>query len=337
MKYENVILHNVCDILPEDENPGLRISRLPAAILNDINPGAAERSSCGTGCEIRGIIPEGGEAKVTLQLMDKNTTPPVVTVYHGCFCRQAVALQNEPTELTVTRPDRIQMMQQISREHQHAFDPDVIRVRLPSIHPVRVLSIEGDWELPRREQLPPQTLLCYGSSITHGACACAPEGTYAAHCARRLGADLINLGFGGSAHMDVAIAEHIASRTDWDIATFEMGINVRKWPLGEFHSAVERFVDIVATAQPEKHIFCIDLFTYFADFEVDPEEGRGFRNAVQEIVSARNSRYIHHVDGRTILASPSGLRTDMVHPNDEGMQEMGQNLSQCILSTIANS
>lgn len=38
-----------------------------------------------------------------------------------------------------------------------------------------------------------------------------------------------------------------------------------------------------------------------------------------------------YIDGRTILTDPTGLRTDLVHPNDEGMQEMGLNLASLIL------
>lgn len=327
MKYGNIELHNVCGIIEGDDQPGIGISRLPLAILDDINPGAARNAWHGTGCEIRGMLPPGGQATVVLQAMDGNTTPPVVTVYHGCFCGQSIIAGREPTEIIIKVPDRIEMMSAISRDRGYSFDPRLVRVRLPPIHPLRILSIEGDLTYPESGTTPGKTLLCYGSSITHGACAIAPEGTYAAQCARYLGCDLINLGFGGSAHMDRAIAEHIAGRDDWDLATFEMGINVRTWPLGQFREAVERFVNTVVTAQPGKPVFCIDLFSYFGDFEAPCTSALGFRDAVKAIVAATGSGNVHYIDGRDLLVDPAGLRTDMVHPSDAGMQEMGRNLA----------
>lgn len=130
--------------------------------------------------------------------------------------------------------------------------------------------------------------------------------------------------------MDLAIAEHIAARTDWHFATFEMGINVRDWPRERFHEAAERFVRTVATAHPEKRIFCIDLFTNDADFMERPTRGVGFREVVADIVRQLGSDRVVHVDGRSILRDPTGLRTDLVHPSDLGMQEMGARLAEII-------
>ncbi|HAS84299.1 MAG TPA: hypothetical protein DCS43_16900 [Verrucomicrobia bacterium] len=332
MKYGTIELHNVCGILDGDGKPGVGMSRLPLAILPEINKGAAGMARMGTGCEIRGILPPGGEAKVVLQVIDSNTTPPVITVYHGDFCSQSVMAGKEPVEIVIKPPDRLAMMQKTRRAA--LFDPRLVRVRLPPIHTARILSITGDLAYPDAGSTPSKTLLCYGSSITHGACAIAPEGTYAAHCARRLGCDLVNLGFGGAAQMDRAIAEHIAARQDWDLATFEMGINVRTWTIEQFRAAVETFVGTVVAAHPQKPIFCIDLFTYFNDVADTPVGAVGFRDAVRDIVAATGSSHVHHVDGRTLLTDPTGLRTDMVHPSDTGMQEIGTNLAAFITRTL---
>lgn len=334
MKYGNIELHNVCGILENDGNPGIGISRLPLAILPHINKGAANQCSNGTGCEIRGMLPEGGEARVVLQRVQDNTTVPVASVYHGCFCGQTVVVDQVPTEIVIKTHDRLGCMQVAAQQASHPFAPQLVRVRLPPIHTVRILSIEGDLTYPDPGTTPDKTLLCYGSSITHGASATLPEGTYAAQCARTLGYDLINLGFGGSAQMDPPIAEHIANRTDWDVATLEMGINVRNWPVETFHAAVEKFVGIIVDAHPRKPVFCIDLFTYFADFEEKPTLAVGFRDAVREIVAALDSPYVHHIDGREILTEAAGLRTDIVHPSDIGMQEMGLNLAAQIAARL---
>lgn len=330
MKYANVELHNVCDIVEEAGVAGFTTLRLPRSILENINPNARKMATHGSGCEIRGMLPDGGQARIVLQTLDNNVVPPIVSVYHGSFSGQAVVVGREPTTITINYPQKMDLMLRAAESHQLPFDPRLVRVCLPPIHPVRVISIEGDLTYPTPRATPARTLLCYGSSITHGAHAIPPQGTYAAQCARLLGFDLINLGVGGSAQMDDAIADHIAGRTDWNAATFEMGINVRQWPLEKFRAAVDNFVSKIVTAHPDKHVFCIDLFTNDDDFRDQPNFGIGFRDAVKQIAGKFNSPRVHHVDGRDILRNPGGLQVDMVHPNDNGMFEMGSNLAALI-------
>ena len=185
MKYGNVELHNVCAIEEDEGKPGIGISRLPLAILPDINKNARGMARMGSGSEIRGMLPPGGQAKVVLQVMGDNTTPPVITVYHGCFCGQSIAAEiGKPTEIVIKTPERFEFVSAAARKHEHPFDPRLVRVRLSPVHPVRIISIEGDLSYPASGTTPAKTLLCYGSSITHGSCAVAPESTYPAQCAR---------------------------------------------------------------------------------------------------------------------------------------------------------
>ena len=240
----------------------------------------------------------------------------------------------EQTEIVIEEPPNSETMVEIHSSAGFPFSPNLVRVLLPHIHTCRIISIEGDLTFPSDAATPQMTMLSYGSSITNGAHAIRPGGTYTAQTAKHLGVDLINLGFGGSAHMDSAIAEHIASRSDWDFATLEMGINVKTWPLERFHHAVEAFVNTIADANPDKYLFCIDLFTFLGDFTGDETVSIGFRNAVRDIAEKRNSLKVLYVDGREILKDSAGLRTDLVHPNDDGMAEMGQRLADVIRDNI---
>lgn len=336
LKYHNVELHNVCDIVEDPGKPGFRTSRYPLAIHDRINEGAKNNSFHGTAVEIRGMLPPGGEARITLETLDTNCVPPVVMVYHGGLSSQAVHLPMQPTTITITEPAKLALIESVAGKHDLGFDPRLVRVCLPPIHPVRIISIEGDLTYPQPGATPDRTMLSYGSSITHGAHAISPRGTYAAQCAWRLGCDLINLGVGGSARMDAAIAEHIAARDDWDFATFEMGINVRSiWSSEQLHEKVDYFVGAIAAAKPDKHLFCIDLFTNDQDFVDKQEWGVGFRRVVAEIAAKHNPDRVHYVDGRTILTDPTGLQVDLVHPNDNGMIEMGENLAAVIEQALA--
>lgn len=334
MKYQNIELHNVCDIIDTPGEAGITTSRLPADVRPNVNEGAQNNSMHGSGVEIRGMLPEGGKAKVVLQILDDNCVPPVAMVYHGCFSSQAIHVGFEPTEITIGQPNNIEAMQRITAEQNLPFDARLVRICLPAIHPVRIVSIEGDLTYPAPDATPERTMLCYGSSITHGAHAIAPHSTYAAQCANKLGVDLINLGVGGSAQMDAAYADHIAGREDWDFATFEMGINVRQWPIEKFRAAVDNFVTTIAQAHPDKYLFCIDLFTNDQDYAIEQQSGIGFREVVQAIAEKQNSPRVIHIDGRTLLTRPGGLQVDLVHPNDNGFQEMGTRLAEFITRTM---
>lgn len=334
MKYGNIDLHNVSDIKKEHDDSGFIISRLPLKILPAINKGAKNMSFLSGGAEIRGMLPEKGKAKVTLQVLDDNVVPPIVTVFFGSFRSKQILLEETPMEIIIEEPDKMELMEKIHRTQPMIFHPRLIRIMLPHIHKVKIIKIEGDMTFPVKEALPEKTLLCYGSSITHGAHAIPPEGTYASQCSYHLGYDLINLGSGGSAQMDEAVADHIASRNDWDIATLEMGINVREWPPEKFHEVVKRFVNKIVSSHPEKYIFCIDLFTNTIDFMEQSENALEFRGILQKIVKELNSSKVIHIDGREILTNPAGLQTDLTHPNDNGMVEMGRNLAEKILGKL---
>jgi hypothetical protein len=335
MKYQNIELHNVWDTYDAEDAFG--ISRLPLGIVDDINKNARNMSKLASACEIRGVLKEGGEAKIVLKVLDDNVVPPVVLVYRGDFCEQTIYLQQENTEIIIKDIPKQKTMEDIANKEGFAFHPKLVRVRLPHIHNVHIVSIEGDLSYPDKELLPKKTLLSYGSSITHGASSISADGTYASQCARKLGYDLINLGVGGAAQMDMPIADHIATRDDWDIATLEMGINVRNWEPKKFREAVDLFVTKIVETCPDKYIFCIDLFTNDADFEKREDIAIGFREIVREIANKFNSSKVMHIDGREILKDPYGLRTDLVHPNCHGMQEMGFNLADKIFNHLKST
>ena len=53
------------------------------------------------------------------------------------------------------------------QEERMVFDAGLTRIILPYTTCV-IKGIEGDFDLPRKEQMPEARYLAYGSSITHG-------------------------------------------------------------------------------------------------------------------------------------------------------------------------
>lgn len=353
MIYANAELHNVHELLsgsgPEMLSPaadgwlrgladdgsaawaaadaeGLWLARIPNDLRLKLNPAAQVNALQATGCEVRFNL-GGGRARLVLKSMHQ---PSLVEVYQGCFLCSWHTVGVEATEITIRHPANVGRLAELSRRRGLPFDAVLTRVVLPWQPPARLIALEGDLAPPRPEQTPPRRHLAYGSSITHGASSIRPTGTYAHRTAQLLGMDLMNLGFGGGAHLEREIADHIAGRADWDIATLELGINL----LGgigadEFARRVDYFVGTIAEAHPDKWVFCIDVFTCARDYEGDGKIAE-FRGAVREKVRRMGLPRLIHAPGDELLTSPAGLTADLVHPSPFGMEEIAANLAALI-------
>ena len=324
MIYKNVQLFNVAEINGEN-----LLTRIPDELRITLNESAKSAALSAAGCEIRFNL-ESETGKIILKLKDKpGLFFPVAEVYQGAFKSASYTIGKEPTEISIAFPQNIELLDKISKEKNLPFDSRLFRVILPYTPAIAIPEIEGDFVLPTKGQTPQTRYLAYGSSITHGSTAIRPTGTYAMRTAQLLGVDLINLGFGGGAHCESQMADYIAERSDWDFATLELGINMQaSFETAEFKKRVEYFVEKIATTHPDKWIFCIDLFTFYADFDPASTKQNDFRKIVKETVKRLNMPKLIHLDGREILKSSSGLMAgDLVHPSPDGMEEMAKNLS----------
>ncbi len=324
MFYKNVELYNVTEINGEN-----LLTRIPDKLRTTLNEGAKSAALSAAGCEIRFNL-KSETGKIILRLKgEPGVFFPVAEVYQGAFKSASYSIGAEPTEILIAFPQNIELLDKIAKEKNLPFDSRLFRVILPYSSAIEIPEIEGDFSPPAKGQTPQTNYIAYGSSITHGSTAIRPTGTYAMRTAQLLKVDLINLGFGGGAHCEKQMADYIAERNDWDFATLELGINmVGGFETAEFKKRVEYFIQKIATAHPEQWIFCIDLFTFAADFDPASTKQNEFRKIVKETVEKLNMPKLIHLDGREILKNVSGLMAeDLVHPSPEGMEEMAKNLS----------
>ncbi len=322
-------LHNVHELLDDPGGTGSICCRIPNDLRVTLNESAKNNALQASGCEIRFNL-EGQRAVITLQSPEG---PTLAEVYQGDFFSALHIVDAAPTRIVVERPDTEPVMRRVAPSDAR-FDTGLSRVVLPWRPSVRLISIEGETSLPRPEQAPKTRYLAYGSSITHGSTAVRPTGTYPARTAELLGTDLFNLGFGGGAHMEAGMADYIAGRDDWDIATLEMGINVvQTFDVDEFHRRVEYFVTTIADAHPDDRIFCIDIFPCLYDF-MGVEKCKTFRSIVAGRVRQLNRPKLVHVPGDAMLRSNNGLTVDLVHPAPGGFEEMARNLADIIRARI---
>jgi lysophospholipase L1-like esterase len=323
MIYRNIELYNVAELLPTENNIGKHMIRIPNKLRVTLNPAAEWNALCAAGTEIRFNL-EGESAKITLS----SDGSGIVEVFQGNFHVSWHIINAKPTEITVSLPNNLSFLEKVTKEKSLPFDPHLTRIILPIYSPVRLINIEGETSLPRKDQTPKMKYLAYGSSITHGASAVIPTSSYAMRTAQRLGVDLIDLGFGGGAHCESQIADYIAEREDWDFASLEMGINmVGEFSTEEFTKRVEYLVERIVKAHPDKWVFAMDLFTFAADYDPASKKQNEFRQVVRNTVEKLNMPKLVHVDGRKMLKTTSGLTFDLVHPASAGMEEIASNLS----------
>ncbi len=329
MQYQNVTLHNVAEVQPVAG--GVRLQRVPEAVRQQLNPKAQERALFPANCEIR-FITDADVTQITLSC----EYPTPIRVFHGLFDgRVQEVIGPEPTTITLARPA---LLSQLERDwwRDHPFDPAVYRLVFSAMAraPVCLHAINGKGhQPPRPEQLPKRTYLAYGTSITQGAKSEAPHLSYAAQTAWRLGADLVNLGFGSSAHCEPALADYIASRADWDLATFEVSVNMLGFPLDEFRRRVEYLIHTVGSARPARPIAGITLLPFHRDCIVDAPASpsrvpaEAFRQCLREAVTRCGLPNVHLIEGPELLRNLGGLTMDLIHPSDHGMIEIAQNLA----------
>ncbi|MEY7848667.1 GDSL-type esterase/lipase family protein [Natrarchaeobius sp. A-rgal3] len=325
--YPGVSFHNVAELEPATwADGGRRLARLPSDVYAKLNVGARERVRHPTGCEIR-FVPERDDAVVAVTLSAPSET--AVYPFWGPFQppdpRQ---IGPGPTTLEFAVPDRVRALEP-EVAAQSAFDPFVCRLRFDAWTPVAVHDVTGACRPPTADQLPDNRYLAYGTSITEGADCSAPHLSYVARAARLLGVDPLTLGTSGSAFCEPAMADYIASRTDWDVATLAVSVNManRGFTVAQFRERVESLVSRIATAHPTRPIVCVTLFPYHADVVRgdEPDRASAFRGAVRDVV-ADAPRTVRLVSGPDLL-EPTGLSTDLLHPGDHGMARIGRGLA----------
>lgn len=329
MIYQNIELHNVAGIQPVKR--GVRIQRVPEDVRKHLEEAARMRVMQPDNCEIR-FVSSSAETYVTLSSEGKTN----VTIFNGSFDeRTRYTIGPEPTTIRLCPQNRLQKLDRKWWKDQ-PFSPKVRRVIFGGSQrdPVILHNIKGEGvRPPLREELPQIRYLAYGTSITHGFDCAGPHLSYAAQVAWHLKADLINLGVGGACHCEKAFADHIAGRTDWDIASLALSVNMQEFPLDEFRKRIEYLVNTVAAADTSRPVVCITLYPYFRDFGVDDPDSQycgtpdEYRQSLRDVVEECTLPNVHLIEGQEMLTNIGGLTGDLIHPSDNAMIEIGRNLS----------
>lgn len=333
MIFQNIEFHNVGELRAVPDGRGWRLQRVPENVRLALNEGAQMRVLQPDTCEIR--FTADGPSRVTLSSEGQTK----VTVFCGLFdTNQRFLIGSQPQTIEIVPPEILAQLDP-AYYREMAFSPRVFRLIFggpPERDPVIFQGIEGENVAPpAAEELPSLRYLAYGTSITHGFHAEGPHLSYVSQTARHLGADLINLGVGGSAFCEPEFADYMADRDDWQIATLALSVNMmRGFAIDEFYNRVSYMVNRIAGSDPTRAVACITLYPFFLDFGIVPKDNplkahsEEYRQALREAVAACPHDNARLIEGPDLLTDISGLTADLLHPGDNGMIEMGRNLAQ---------
>jgi lysophospholipase L1-like esterase len=339
MLYKNVHLHNFEEAAPLPGASTVVLERIPREVSSRLRESTKfqfQRAGCS---EIRFVSDGGSPATITLSSLDG---PSTAYVYYGDFpCRQ-YQLDETPLPIRIEPQHPWLLTHDQVRLGELPFSTKVWRILL---HGSRIClhDIEGEAiRPPKPDETPGLTYLAYGTSITFGEYASAPDVTYVKQAAWHMGMDVLNLGAAGSAHCEPELADYIADRKDWDVASLCVSINMLNQgvSLQEYADKAAYMAHTIAGRHPGKPVICIGLFPSFADFGIAwPERhpvstAQEYRDALKQIVESSGLKNLYYLDGRSLLSRYNGLSHDMLHPNNQGMIEIGRGLSDFIRSVL---
>lgn len=336
MIYRNIEIHNVQEII-ECEGGGVTWYRMPKYAYDSAESDAGRRVLRNTtGVELRFCM-NSPEVKIKLQSVNGDAINCSYQLYFGGIqggwdsheCMRPV-VGSDMVECVIKKPN-LEVLKRVAKASGISFDPEVVRV-IFNRGAIKLIDVIGDVEPPKAELLPEKTLLCYGSSITHGSNAYAMPNTWSYLLAHNLNTDVLNLGMAGQCRMEPEIIEYIASSGEqgkWDVATLELGINVLSWEDEKIYERVTNTVRQVAGRNPEKPIFVISPFYCNNDFDGKPHAEK-WRRIIKGICEKENFPNVTYVCGTDILGDISLISADMVHPNIYGVNQIAERLTKII-------
>lgn len=325
MIFKNLVLHNVSE-LEETPTGGFKMLRSPKSVEEKLNPTAQRTNRFATGVEIRFIMNEDTTTLTLRTAEDGYFTTPLVYFGNlaGGWTDSTKLVTNQPSKITINKPD-LELAKRVSKENNYPFDPEVVRVIFSGTM-IELIDIEDNVSVPSPLQMPKDYCVFYGSSITNGSLALNPASTFVYRIAESLKLDYLNLGYSGSAHCEIEMAEHIASLKGMKFIGLEMGANMggEQFTPEAYKARVKPFIEKIATTHSNIPIFCVDQFYTKSDLNNEgwsQSQRVKLREALQEL-DLPNTVYI---DGSTIMTSSKGLSADYVHPNIVGVNEIYNN------------
>lgn len=334
MKYKNIEIHNIGEIIPGEAEGSISWLRVPSEVRDSLESEQGKNMCCGaTGVELRFIM----KSDTVSIRMRTPSGKGVFHVYRGSI--QGGWEDHEVDKITtpefedfvIKKSENPDMLERITNNFNYPFSPEVIRVVMDR-GVFEIIDIIGDVEPPKAEQLPKKTLLAYGSSITHGSNSIDMSHSWVSVLAHNLKMDCINLGMAGSCRMEPEMVEYIASKGEngeWNMALLELGINVLDWDEEKIIQRVSNTLKQIAGRNPQKPIYVISPFYSFDDYNHNGKADK-WRRLISQVINETKYDNVTYINGLDILGDMSLMSADEVHPNIYGVAQIAQRLLERI-------
>ena len=333
MIYKNAEIHNASDLEINKKDGSMTWYRMPKHLMDKFEaPNGQAMNISSTGVEIRFVI-KSGEAVVRMQSISEESVNTCFHIYRDGI--QGGYLEHElnthvptaPSAFTFSEPENIDTLRAMANASGDLFAPEVVRVIFDR-GAYRILDIAGNIAPPSKAQVPAKTLLCYGSSITHGSNSIDASHTWASLTAHELNMDLRNLGMAGSGYMEPEVIDYIAAEGErgmWDAAIMELGINVLFWDESKIRERTKNAVEQIAGRNADKKVYVISPLYCGDDYYGNPSPGN-WRRIIKETVDSLAFKNVTHINGLELLDNMTLLSVDEVHPSIYGVQQIADRL-----------
>lgn len=340
--HQDIGFHNVTELEPADGG-GVYLRRFPASVRSALIPLGRMVSAEASGVELRFVTDSPnfclsiGSRPSVLAPFERHQQD--LFIFRGAFLHSHHRLDpGKVNHINVVNIGNVEKFAEIAEPHGVAcgFSWRVWRAFFGR-YTAMFMGLDT-YQSPRRPpqptEIPARRWLAYGSSITHGGAATVHHGAYVYHAARVAGLDVLNQGLSGSCRCEAQVADYFAARSDWDIITLEIGVNMRgSTSPQEFGQRVSYMLERLRQRHPTAPIVLITLFPNAASADrtagsaaASTESERRFNDILRELVGGAKTVNMHLVEGHELLDNFGDLSADLIHPSDYGHARMGANL-----------
>jgi hypothetical protein len=326
MIWKNVQLFNV--VATEIREDGaLYLRRFPLPCYEEFSRSPYEvvplAASLTTGCELRFV---GSSADIYLSAEEFDGT---VEIYRGDFFCRVERLEAGVVKKIELRPTPIKTH---NPPLSGRFSPNVWRVIFD--HDLRVVlhDVQSQEEIrpPVDGETPRKKIIAYGSSITHSAGAQLFTNSYIYPVGKKLDADVLCKGMGGSCLIHNSVVEYLPSE-QWDVAILELGINmIDLFPVEVFE---ERARDLISKMIAcNKPVILISNFTSYRSLKTDNlcQVNASYIATLEKLYEELKTENLYYIKGEDIVTEWDYLTSDLLHPSPYGHGEMGRKIAKII-------
>ena len=338
---EGIEFHNVAETELQADG-GLMLFRVPRGVRQSLTALGRMVAEDSAGIEIR-FVTDAPAFRISLGSYPSFLSPherhaEEVVLFRGPFVHSRHQIEpGRVNHIDVAPWSGGQLPEHVGTAKRRGFSPNVWRVFMGRC--VRVFygleTFGYAHRKPLPDELPSRRWLAYGSSITNGASPVSHLSSYVYHAARAADLDVLNLGLSGSCFCEPEMADFIGSRQDYEIATLEVGVNMRNGVSPQdFRARVSYLLDAVAAPGANRQVFLVTVYPNLSEAGLAAAQDR-FSAILRELVASGRWQKLSLIEGGTILDDPGDLTADYIHPSDYGHARMGYHLGKILSKTNA--